>query len=715
MTVCVALGCVASEEDTVTTVEHTNRLINSTSPYLLQHAHNPVDWYPWSSEALELAKREDKAIFLSIGYSACHWCHVMERESFENDQIAAVMNEHFICIKVDREERPDLDEIYMNAVQMMTGSGGWPLNVFLTPDLKPFYGGTYFPPEDMRGRPGFPRILEAVAEAYRDRREEIEKNASNLTVAIQKTLRGPALDATGSLDKKVVASAVAQMQERFDRIWGGFSNAPKFPPSASISLLLRHHYRTNDADALRMATDTLDRMAYGGMYDQLGGGFHRYSVDRQWLVPHFEKMLYDNAQLADVYLEAYQLTGKPLYRQVARETLDYVLRDMQDESGAFHSSQDADSEGEEGKYYVWSLDEIDRVLGRDDAALFRKFYGVTAAGNFEGHNILHVPVAPEQFAEQEDLGMDELHGRLEGMRRKLLTARAERVAPGKDDKVLVDWNGLMISALARGYRVLGDETYRTAAERAAEFILTEMRSQDRLHHSYRDGKVHVDAMLDDYAFFLQALVDLYETTFDVAWIERATAIADEMDKRFWDETGGGFFSTPAGKTDVLVRSKSAHDSAVPSGNSVAVHGLLRLGKLTGEKRYSDMAEKTLDVFAPAASLSPRAFVRMLSSFDFLLGPTQEIVVAGGNDDAGTKQLVKLAYGLYLPNGIIAQVDPSSDEADAAAGRIPLLTAKSLIDGKPAAYVCLGTTCYSPVTAVDELKKRLAERSPGGVS
>jgi uncharacterized protein YyaL (SSP411 family) len=355
------------------------------------------------------------------------------------------------------------------------------------------------------------------------------------------------------------------------------------------------------------------------------------------------------------------------------------------------------------------------VLGRDDADLFGRFYGVTAAGNFEGHNILHLPAAHEQFADQEDIGIDELRERIDQMRRKLLAVRVERVAPGKDDKVLVDWNGLMISALARGYRVLGDKTYLVAAERAASFVLTEMRRENRLYHSYRDGKIHVDAMLDDYAFFLQALADLYETTFDVVWIERAVAIADEMDKRFWDEAGGGFFSTPVGRADVLVRSKSADDSAVPSGNSVAVHSLLRLGKLTGEKRYSDMAEKTLDVFAPAVSFSPRAFVRMLSSFDFFLGPTQEIVVAGGNDDDGTKQLVGLAYRLYLPNGVIAQVDPSSDEAAAAAGRIPLLTAKSLIDGKPAAYVCLGTTCYPPVTAVDGLEKRLAERSPGGVS
>ncbi len=695
-----------SEIENVKSTEHTNKLVNETSPYLLQHAHNPVDWYPWSMEALERAKREDKPIFLSIGYSACHWCHVMERESFENEAIAAIMNEHFVCIKVDREERPDLDEIYMNAVQMMTGSGGWPLNVFLTPDLKPFYGGTYFPPENGRGMPAFPRVLLSVAETYREKRQDVERSATNITEAITTALQGPAEAKTDLLDERIIERAANQLRGEFDTQWGGFSIAPKFPPSASISLLLRHHRRTGDAYALDMATTTLDRMAYGGMYDQLGGGFHRYAVDREWLVPHFEKMLYDNAQLAEVYIEAYQLTGKPLYLRIAGETLDYVLREMTDDTGGFHSAQDADSEGEEGKYYVWTLEEVNEILGSEDGALFSRYYGVTDEGNFEGCNILHVPRDPEVFAEQAGVGLEELARRLDGMGRKLLAVRADRVPPGKDDKILADWNGLMISAFARGARVLDSKTYRTAAERAAAFVLGSMRTNGRLQHTYRSGSGTVDALLDDYAFLIMALLDLYEATFDVAWVEEATDLAEEMVRLFWDADGGGFYTTPAGKADVLVRSKGAYDSAVPSGNSVAVHALLRLARLTDKKEYSEKAEKTLQVFSSAMDRSPRAFVRLLGSLDFYLGPRQEVVVVGDSEDAATRRLLELVYRSYLPNTLVAQVDPAADAAVAKA--IPLLSGKKLVDGKPAAYVCRGTVCYRPVTSVNQLREKLVQ-------
>jgi len=697
----------AAEDRGMSHPKHTNRLVNSSSPYLLQHAHNPVDWYPWGREAIGKAKREQKPIFLSIGYSACHWCHVMERESFENEEIARLLNEHFVCIKVDREERPDLDEIYMTAVQLMTGSGGWPMSVFLTPELKPFYGGTYFPPEDRWGRPGFKRILKQLATAYRDRPEDIEKSTTQILSAMKRA----AIDATDSAGvpgQGLIQKAVAQLRSRFDAEWGGFSPAPKFPSPGSISLLLRYHRRTGDADALHMVTVTLDRMAYGGVYDQLGGGFHRYSVDREWLVPHFEKMLYDNAQLAVVYLEAFLVTNKPLYRRIAKETLDYVLHEMTDESGGFHSALDADSEGEEGRYYVWDADEIDRLLPPEDASLFREYYGVTPRGNFEGRNILHVPLPPEEFAAHRGIEPDAWLTRLDGMRRQLLAARARRVPPRRDDKILTDWNGLMISAFARGYRVLGDRAYREAGERAADFILREMRADDgSLLHAHRAGRSHITGCLDDYAFLTRSLLDLYQITFDIRWTESAEQFADTMVARFWDGEGG-FFSVAAGQPDVILRTKGAQDNATPAGNSVAAEALFMLAKLTQDEDRLSRAERTLSAFGGSAQRFPSAFSSLLCAADLYHGPTREVAILGRRGAEPTNALLRCVWRRYLPNTAVAMLDPSSPNAAEITAAVPLLASRTAVGDNSTAYVCRDFACERPVTTADELSSLLAD-------
>ena len=689
------------------TPKHTNNLVASTSPYLLQHAHNPVDWYPWGHEALDRAKREDKPIFLSIGYSSCHWCHVMARESFENEEIARVMNEHFVCIKVDREERPDLDAIYMNAVQMMTGSGGWPLSVFLTPSLKPFYGGTYFPPKDSFGRPGLKRVLLAVAKAYRENREQIERASTEIAEQLRHATTIPS-SAEALVDRRLVERAVRQLRSQFDPTWAGFGMAPKFPPPISIALLLRDYVRTHDKQTLQMVTLTLDKMAEGGLFDQLGGGFHRYSVDRQWLVPHFEKMLYDNAQLAVTYLEAFRLTKRPLYRRIAKETLDYVMVEMADESGGFYSTLDADSEGKEGKYYLWSPREIAEHLGERDAALFCRYYGVTAAGNFGGQNVLHVPMPRDKFAAQIGLEAHEFDKWLNNVRRRLLAVRAKRVPPKKDDKILADWNGLMISGFAIGYQVIGDAAYRRTAERAADFILAQMHSAQGLRHAYRAGRSHIRAFLDDYAFLIQGLLDLYEATFDVKWIEHARTLAQEMIRHFGDADGGGFFSTSDGQSDLVVRIKSAHDGAVPSGNAVAAHVLLRLAKLTDDTKFADTAKKTLRALYPSAKRSPAAHARLLSAIDFYFGPVKQIVLCAPASRNGQFALLQVVRERYLPNKVIAMVDSRSGRGSVAARVIPLFSGRHMIGGKPTAYVCDNNSCRRPVTNVRALETLLAQ-------
>jgi uncharacterized protein YyaL (SSP411 family) len=625
----------------------------------------------------------------------------MERESFEDEATAKILNAHFVSIKVDREERPDLDEIYMTSVQLMTGQGGWPLSVFLTPDLEPFYGGTYFPPVDRFGMPSFKTVLSSVAEAWRDKPDKIAEVAGQMVEAIR-AHAAPASTGSGLPDASVLSRAVRQLGAEFDRRWGGFGGAPKFPPGSAIALLLREQLHDGDQGLLAMATITLDRMAYGGIHDQIGGGFHRYSVDAQWLVPHFEKMLYDNAILAQVYLEAYQATGKDLYRRVAAGILEYVLRDMTDPRGGFHSAEDADSEGEEGKFYVWSPQEIEAVLGGADGAFFSEFYGVTERGNFEGRNILHVPRDPAAVAEANGISEEELEDRLAPLRRKLLAKRSGRVRPGKDDKVLAAWNGMMISAFARAYQVLGDERYLHVAERAADFVLREMVRDGGLLRTYRatdpageQGLSKLPAYLDDYAEIAGALVDLYEASFELRWLEAADQLAGRMVADFWDEKDAAFFYTSPAHSDLLVRTKPFFDGAVPSGNSAATGVLLRLAKLLDNEDYLGKAEAVLVSMADRLRAQPRAHLDLLVAADFYLRPAREIAIAGDRDSDQTRRFLGIIHRRFLPNKILAVAEPGDVGAEAAEA-IPLLRGKSMISGETTVYVCEGFACKRPV-------------------
>ena len=585
----------------------TNRLIHETSPYLLLHAHNPVDWYPWNDEALALAKKEHKLIFLSVGYSTCYWCHVMEREVFSNPEIAEMMNENFINIKIDREERPDLDEIYMTATQLLVQRGGWPNSVFLTPDLKPFYAGTYFPPADTPGRPGFPTILDAVHEAWVTREAEVIESANQISNTIEMaTSRGfTALNAR-AVDRSLTTSALDYLRTAYSHAYGGFGTAPKFPSPANLEFLLSEYQRESglqtppakDESLLKMITHTLDMMAYGGMYDQIGGGFHRYSVDAKWLIPHFEKMLYDNAQLAKVYLQAYQLTQEPRYRRVAEEIFSYIFREMTTPEGGFYSALDAETDAEEGKYYVWTADEIQKILGNQkDTSRFNEIYGVDKGPNFEGKSVLYVPDGSEAEGSVKGLST---------ARAKLLTARFEREYPLLDTKIIVNWNGLMIDALAYGYQVLGEERYLAAASKAAAFILDTLKKPDgELWHTYTAGVVKQDAYLDDYAFFVRGLLGLHAATGEDQWLASARSLTDKMIQLFWDDRNGGFYYTKADAKHLIVRTKKPYDSAIPSGNAVAVKNLLAFGT-----DYRDYAEKTLRTFAESMAQSPSSFMYM---------------------------------------------------------------------------------------------------------
>ena len=669
-----------------------NHLAGEISPYLLQHAHNPVDWYPWNPEALDKARRENKPIFLSIGYSSCHWCHVMERESFEDPAIADVLNKYFVCIKVDREERPDLDEIYMTAVQMMTGSGGWPMSVFLTPDLKPFFAGTYYPPEDRYGRIGFKNLLLKLIEVWNTERTKVLENADDVARAVRKVA---AASVRGDLTSNILLQAIAALSSEFDATWGGFGGAPKFPPAGAIAFLLRQYTHHNDARLLKMATVTLDRMASGGMYDQIGGGFHRYSTDEQWRVPHFEKMLYDNALLAGEYLEAFQVAANPLYRRIAMETLDYVLRDMSNSTGGFYSSEDADSEGVEGRFYLWTEKEILNALGENDGRSFCGYYGVTPEGNFEARNILHLKALPPEADES----------RLAPMRGKLLEARSRRVRPARDDKILASWNGLMISAFARGYRVLGDERYRQAAEKAAIFILTNMMSRGQLLRSSRGGYSKHPGYLDDYAFMADALVDLYEVTGEFKWLDAADRLVRKMIERFQDRNGG-FYFTETAHVNLLARMKNLNDSAEPSGNAVAARVLMRLGRLLDRDSYRRDAEGVMEAAAAGMRDMPRTHLFILCALDFQLNPGPEIVVAGRKDKSDTRSLWGAVSGRFLPNSVMAVTDPTDPSETESARGIPLLADKTLIDGKAAIYVCKNYACRRPLTNPAGLRELL---------
>ena len=666
--------------------KHTNHLIHETSPYLLQHAHNPVDWHAWGDEAFEKAKVEDKAVLVSIGYSACHWCHVMEHESFEDEAVAAIMNEHFVNIKVDMEERPDVDQIYMNFVQMTTGRGGWPMNVFLTPDKRPFFGGTYFPPVSRYNMPSWPRILESIAEAYRDKRDELENSANDIVVELRKLSAAEIVP--GSLSTEILDAAFASFSRTFDTVNGGFGGAPKFPPAMSLEFLLRYHKRTGDERALAIVRHTCDKMANGGIYDQLGGGFHRYAVDAIWLVPHFEKMLYDNAQLIRVYLHAFQVTGDEFYKQIAIETLEYIKREMLDVSGGFYSTQDADSEGVEGKFFVWSPNEIAAILGEDDARQFCSYYDVTAGGNFEGENILNVKNPVEQS----------VSARMGELREKLFVNREKRVKPNRDEKVLTAWNGLMLAAFADAAAVLANDEYLQIAKRNAEFIRARLQHDGRLLRTWKDGAAKLNGYVEDYANVADGLIVLYQVSGEVKYLSEAKRLADLMITEFWDEEDGGFFFTSNDHEELIVRNKDFYDNATPSGNSVAADVLLRLAKLTGDDKYERFAVTVLRLTAAQLRRHPQGFGRALSAIEFYLGATKEIVIIGpkGSD------LEREVFGRYLPDAVL--VLSSDAESDAAV--VPLLRDRGMIDDRATVYVCEDFVCRRPVTDASNLRNLL---------
>jgi hypothetical protein len=650
-----------------------NKLAGETSPYLLQHKDNPVDWYPWGEEALGRATAEDRPILLSIGYSACHWCHVMERESFEDQETAALMNELFVCIKLDREERPDIDSIYMEACQAMTGSGGWPLNVFLTPEQVPFYAGTYFPPESRMGMPGWRDVLVAVAQAWRDRRDEIRAGGSGIAERLQGGAR--LRPSSEPLREELLDSAVEGLRSQYDAANGGFGSAPKFPPASTLEFLMRRGERD-------IVTHTLLAMCSGGMYDQIGGGFARYSVDPYWLVPHFEKMLYDNALLARAYLHGWQLTGEPLFRRVAEETLDWALREMRAPEGGFFSALDADSEGVEGKFYVWSIAELREALaGEPDADEAIAWFGATDRGNFEGANIpVRGPGVPE---------------RLGAWRERLYEVRSQRVWPGLDDKRLSSWNALMISALAEAGAVLERADYLDAATRAAEFVLGSLRdSEGRLLRTFKDGRGRLNAYLEDHAYLVEALITIYESSFDPSWFAEARGLADSMIERFGDGENGGFFETSTDHERLLTRRKDLEDHPIPSGNASAAYGLLRLAALTGEARYEEQAVGVLRLLHELAAQHPQAFGHLLQALDFQLAPVKEVALVG-DDLAPFERVVR---GEFRPHLVLA---------GGAADGVPLLQERTPVDGRPAAYVCERFACKAPVTEPEELARLLS--------
>ncbi len=683
-----------------------NRLINETSPYLLQHANNPVDWYPWGEEALERARSEDKPILLSIGYSACHWCHVMERESFENETIAGLMNDNFVSIKVDREERPDLDQVYMQAVQMLTGSGGWPMTVFLTPEGKPFYGGTYFPPEDRQGMPGFPRLLTSIAEAYSTNRGEIDRVTQQLTTQMSQS--NQVSQGTSILTVDILHQAYSSLATNFDYQNGGFGNAPKFPQPMTPEFLLRYYHHGYNPRALELVELTLEKMAYGGIYDQIGGGFHRYSTDAYWLVPHFEKMLYDNALLARVYLHTYLITGRALYRRVVEETLDYVLREMTDSSGGFYSAQDADSEGVEGKFFVWSPDEINSVMGDADGEVFAGYYGVTAGGNFEGKNILNIRQDPEEFAETKGLTADQLGDIINRGSKALLEVRDQRIHPMRDDKVLASWNGLMLRSFAEAAAALGRPDYLAVAIKNAEFLAGSMKSGGRLLRTYRDGQAKLLGYLEDYSFVIDGLLALYEATFDLRWLDEAVTLADSMIELFWDEGIGGFYDTGSDHETLVVRPRDVFDNAQPCGGSVASDVLLRLAVFTGNNDYSAKAAVPLRSLHQAMSQSPGGTGHWLSALDFYVSPPKEIAVIGPRDDPATQALLDTVFHRFLPNKVVMGVEtPLIPAVDNSEADIPLLAGRGMVGGLPSAYVCQNYACQLPVTDPADLAEQLS--------
>ena len=679
-----------------------NRLIHEKSPYLLQHAKNPVNWYPWGDEAFQRAKKEDKPIFLSIGYATCHWCHVMAHESFEDSEVAELLNQSYVSIKVDREERPDIDQIYMSACQSMTGRGGWPLSIFMTPEGKPFFSGTYFPKSSRMGLPGFTDVLIQIAALWEKDRERILKAGEEITNAIQPRATLSSEGHTLGID--TLQKGYEQLARSFDPSWGGFGEAPKFPSPHQLTSLLRWHKRNSDSAALTMVEKTLDAMRHGGIFDQIGYGFHRYSVDEKWLAPHFEKMLYDQALLAMAYIEAYQVTKDPRYAAAPREIFTYVLRDMTAPEGGFYSAEDADSEGKEGLFYLWTPQEVKDHLGNELGDLYCRFYDINQAGNFEdGLNIPHIPITPEIFAEQNGMDLAELETLLEEARRLLFMSREKRVHPLKDDKIITSWNGLMIAALAKGYRALGDELHIDAAKHAASFILEKLRKPDgQLFRRYRQGDVAYPGYLDDYSFLVWGLIELYEATFDMSYLEDAVEIDQAMIDLFWDEAGGGFYFTGKGNEKLITRSKEIYDGALPSGNSVAALNLMRLGRMTGNIDLEKKADELTRAFSRSIATYPVGHSQFLSALDFMVGPGFEIVIAGDPAVEATTAMIGVVNSMFLPNKVLL-LRPEGEGSNRLSSLAPFVEALRPIDQQPTVYVCERYACKFPITDVENLK------------
>ena len=678
-----------------------NRLIHETSPYLLQHAHNPVDWHPWGDEPFKIAQKRDVPVLLSVGYSACHWCHVMERESFENEEIAAQMNELFVCIKVDREERPDIDSIYMAALQQLTGQGGWPMTVILTPDGEPFFGGTYFPPDERSGMPAFPLILRAMSDAYRNNKEEAQKIATQLV----ESLRANATHTAGEQPptSEILDDAANAIADQVDDAFGGVGAEIKFPQPMVWEYMLRHHVRTGDSGALNAVELTLDRMAEGGIYDQIGGGFHRYSTDRTWLVPHFEKMLYDNALLTKLYLHAYQVTGKAEYRRIVEETLEYVRREMTSPEGGFYSAQDADSEGEEGKFFVWQPNEITEILGDERARIVSRVYGVADEGNFEGKSILHKAESADKVANEFGMSRDDLDVIVDESKRLLLEARNQRVEPLCDDKILTEWNGLMLHAFAEAGAVLSDQRYVEIARANASFLLGSVRREGRLLRTYRDGEAKLNAYLADYAALIDGLIALHEADRDPTWLTEAVALAKQMVALFWDDAAEQFYDTGSDHERLVVRPRDETDNALPSGVAMAVDVMLRLAVVTDDREFESKAAKSFRSVKYLMAHHPMAVGHWICALDFHFSRPKEIAVVGRRDRADTRRLIEKVFKRYLPNRVLVSFDPTVAELLES----PLIAERQMLGGAATAFVCENYVCKLPTSNPEELALQLA--------
>lgn len=701
-------GCFSENYSQESPEKFTNRLAKESSPYLQQHQHNPVDWYPWGEEAFARARKEGKPVLLSVGYSTCHWCHVMERESFENKEIAQILNTHFISIKVDREERPDIDNIYMAFVQRTTGgSGGWPMTVFMTADQKPFFGGTYFPPESKYGRAGFKELILQIAELWKTHQEDLLQDANRISSALKKLPSVPKSKKT--LTEDLLTLGYQEYLRSFDEKNGGFNDAPKFPRAHSLSFLLRYAHRAQDAKAVEMVEKTLQQIQIGGVYDHIGGGVHRYSTDSNWLLPHFEKMLYDQAILSKALLETYQLTKNPEYAKTCRDIFEYVLRTMTSPEGGFYSAEDADSEGEEGKFYIWTPTEIEAILGKEDADFFCHLYQVQKNGNFRdeatGHqniaNILHLEESLIKHSHKTQVSLEALEARIAILRKKLYEAREKRIHPLKDDKILTDWNALMISSFALGGKILQEERYLNVAKKAGDFLLTHLYKEKILYHRYRQGSLGTKGFLDDYAFLGLALLDLYETTFEEKWLKASLEIGNQMVELFWDKKEQGFFFSASHENQLLSNTKEVYDGALPSGNSVATLFLLRLGRLTQQENFYKIGEQNLQVFADTLFEYPMGYPFMLMAVDFYFGPSYEIIFAGKPEETTLQQMVSALFAEFLPNRVIA-FHPEGESAVEIEKLIPFIQYQKAQEGKTTVYICQNYQCELPTQEIEKM-------------